>query len=289
VKKLARRISGLLMVLGMTVGLWLAYEVAGRPRPAEPPAPTHQSAFRTLTVHDPYQPDAIYMADRAPTGGKPVRARGTFTPQAAAVYCVYELPRVRPEAKIEGVLRRAGIPVERRPGTPVKGKCARGYVGFTTAAGRPFPLGIYEVFLMLPGLESPVADVSFEVVPAEETQPPPASTSNMSVRNPTVALAVDTDGRPVSPLKRFPRAARRLVLCFEFSGAEQNQVLTCEWACDHKLLTQGTSQITLTASAGRAYAWIETGLRDPLPLGKYEALVRDGPLVLGRAQFEIAP
>jgi hypothetical protein len=286
---LSRRATGLLLALGMTAGLWVAYEVVGRPQ-QEPVAPAPRDpVFLPLTVRDPYQPSRVYVSDRVPAAGKLPPARSTFTPDTPTIYCVYDLPRVRPKAEIEASLRFGGRPLTQRRTTALPGSYARGYVAFSPMTESGMPAGIYEIRLRLPGMTEPLTDVSFEVVPPDEGGGARAAQSNISVRNVTVALGVDAQGRPVSPLPKFPRTTRRLVLCFEFLGAEPGQVVTCEWRCEDEVLPQGTAEVAVTADAGRAFAWIETEPRVRLPTGKYEVRVEDEDIVLGKATFEVVP
>ena len=273
----------------MTAGLWVAYEVVGRPQQEPVPPPTRDPAFLPLTVRDPYRPSRVYVSDRAPAAGKLPPARSTFTPDARTVYCIYDLPRVRPEAKIEASLRFGGRPLTRRRTKVLPGDSARGYVAFSPTTESGMPAGIYEIRLRLPGMKEPLTDVSFEVVPPDESGGARPAPSNITARNVTVALGVDARGRPVSPLPKFPRTTRRLVLCFEFVGAAAGQVVTCEWLCENQALPQGTTEVTLTTGGGRAYAWIETEPRVRLPTGKYEARIRDEDIVLGKTAFEVVP
>jgi hypothetical protein len=273
----------------MSAGLWVAYELVGRPPPPPAPAADRESAFLPLTVRDPYRPTKVYMADRAPMGATMPPPRATFPPETKVVYCIYDLPRVRPDARIEATLRSGGTLLVQRLGEPLQGDWARGSVSFAAAPARPFAVGIYEVHLRLPGMTEPLADVAFDVVPSEATGKPRPAQSNISAHSFAVALGVDARGRPVSALPQFPQATRRLVLCFEYEAAEPGQVVTCEWLCEGEVIRSGTCDLELTASAGRAWAWIEAEAPVRLPTGKYRARVRDGDVTLGHAAFEIVP
>jgi len=124
-----------------------------------------------------------------PTGEAPVGRR--FDPGVRVIYLTYDFEGFCPALGVAHTLYRDGEPIQERV-TPWSGEPrGQAQVSFQAPGDLPFPSGDYEVALVMSGKEQTRAGFAIQ----EETVP--VETAPPAFGDVTLALGVQTDGKPI--------------------------------------------------------------------------------------------